>query len=202
MSTFEVRDMYPIVDKRNCVFPFICQNNICNDCTTDGDSRKDTMIFEASDHAIPISINVTEKQEILDKFDQFHANVPSRYMLKLYLDDELAKFAQVNSNMCAPNHDQAKNRLSPLFGCNIICDYNIGEYLEPAICNCKQTWVKRSIDKHNADNDNEYNNNQNNFIATPRGNKFYLHVAKKRSFNLITRKIFQNTSFRKILNAS
>ncbi|CAF1012313.1 unnamed protein product [Rotaria sp. Silwood1] len=158
--------------------------------------------FEASDHAIPISINVTEKQEILDKFDQFHANVPSRYMLKLYLDDELAKFAQANSNMCAPKHDQAKNRLSPLFACNIICDYNIGEYLEPAICNCKQTWVKRSIDKHNADNDNEYNNNQNNFIATPRGNKFYLHVAKKRSFNLITRKIFQNTSFRKILNAS
>ncbi|CAF2966116.1 unnamed protein product, partial [Rotaria sp. Silwood2] len=43
---------------------------------------------------------------------------------------------------------------------NIICDYNNGEYLEPATCNCKQTLLKRSIDKRNANNDNELNNNQ------------------------------------------
>ncbi|CAF2740548.1 unnamed protein product [Rotaria sp. Silwood2] len=35
-STFEARDIYPIAEKCNCVFPFIYQNNVYNDCTTDG----------------------------------------------------------------------------------------------------------------------------------------------------------------------
>ncbi|CAF3708154.1 unnamed protein product [Rotaria sp. Silwood1] len=143
-STFEVRDIYPIADKRNCVCPFIYQNNVYNDCTIDGDNGNipwcsltteyqslftycynfwnstlkclpsfkvngktytkcdyvtSTANFGPGDRAIPISINDTEKQEILVKFNQFCANF-SRYMFKLYWNDELAKHAQANSNMC------------------------------------------------------------------------------------------------------
>ena len=40
---------------------------------------------------------------------------PSRYMFKLYWDDELAKLAQAHANLCAFEHDLASNRRSPLY---------------------------------------------------------------------------------------
>ena len=69
-----------------------------------------------SDYAIQIPITDVEKQEILDKHNEFRAAVPSRYMFKLYWDDELARIAQAHSDMCAFDHDLAVNRLSPKFG--------------------------------------------------------------------------------------
>lgn len=72
--------------------------------------------FGPSDYAIPLTINTDEKQEILDVLNQYRGNVSSKYMLKLYWDDELAKLAQVRSNMCGLDNDLIKNRMSPLFG--------------------------------------------------------------------------------------
>ncbi|CAF2892895.1 unnamed protein product [Rotaria sp. Silwood2] len=75
-----------------------------------------TKCFGPSDFAIPVKINETEKQQLLDKHNEYRAAVPSRYMFKLYWDDELAQLAQAHSDMCAFDHDLAGNRLSPKFG--------------------------------------------------------------------------------------
>ncbi|CAF1092552.1 unnamed protein product [Rotaria sp. Silwood1] len=207
-STFEARDIYPAVDKSDCVFPFKYNNTLYNDCTTDGNngdlpwcsltsdyqglftycydfwkstlecvipfsingknfdkcdylskiapykqcktnhpkikyrycieehvkksgkplmrlstcdpayknlSPFHTKCMGPSDFAIPIPINETEKQQLLAKHNEYRAAVPSRYMFKLYWDDELAKLAQAHSDMCAFDHDLAANRLSPKF---------------------------------------------------------------------------------------
>ncbi|CAF0769270.1 unnamed protein product [Rotaria sordida] len=207
-SKFTARDIYPNVDKTNCVFPFTYRDTPYKDCTTDGDngdtpwcalipdyqglftycydfwnskltclpkfsingkefdkcdylskgalykqcktnhtkfiyrncieeyvkksgkplvhpntcdpayknlSSVHTMCMGPSDFAIQIKINETEKQELLDKHNEFRAFVPSRYMFRLYWDDELAKLAQAHANLCAFDHDLAVNRLSPKF---------------------------------------------------------------------------------------
>lgn len=72
------------------------------------------MVFSAgpSDFAIPIPISDDDQQAILDTHNQYRAAVGAKVMFKLYWDPVLAQMAQVHSNMCAFDHDQANNRLT------------------------------------------------------------------------------------------
>lgn len=59
-----------------------------------------------------MEITDDEKQSILDTHNDYRAAVNAKTMFKLYWDDELAKMAQVHSDMCAFDHDEANNRLT------------------------------------------------------------------------------------------
>ena len=65
-----------------------------------------------SDFAIPITLTQDDQDEILLTHNNYRAEVNSPAMFKLYWDNELAKMAQVHSDMCAFDHDQANNRLT------------------------------------------------------------------------------------------
>jgi hypothetical protein len=59
-----------------------------------------------------VPISDSDKQEILDTHNSYRGVIGAKYMFKLYWDDELAKLAQVHSDMCAFDHDEANNRLT------------------------------------------------------------------------------------------
>jgi len=66
-------------------------------------------------YAIPVPLTADEKKCMLDLHNTYRAAVLSRYMFRLYWDDELEKLAQAHSNLCAFEHDLAINRVSPKF---------------------------------------------------------------------------------------
>ena len=72
--------------------------------------------FRPSPYATVVNLTDTEKQDLLDIHNSYRREVTSKYMFKLYWNDELAKMAQAHTNLCAFEHDLAANRLIPKYG--------------------------------------------------------------------------------------
>lgn len=80
-------------------------------------------------YANVVPLTDDERQGLLDIHNEYRAAMPSKYMFKLYWDDELSKLAQAHANLCAFEHDLASNRRSPKFnwlnGQNIVMSTEI-----------------------------------------------------------------------------
>jgi len=71
--------------------------------------------FGPNPYGTVVPFTEDEKDELLYVHNDYRSRVGSKYMFKLYWDDELAKLAQAHANLCAFEHDLAVNRLSPKY---------------------------------------------------------------------------------------
>ncbi|CAF2085266.1 unnamed protein product [Rotaria magnacalcarata] len=108
--------------------------------------------------------------------DRIERYLTCNYINSQYADNYMIPYVPSS----APAIDCPSHAVGNLCDCgNKICNYNNGEYLDPATCNCKTAVTKRSIGKRAANDIDSMKSNRRQFATVPHGKKIDSHALKK-----------------------
>ncbi|CAF3279487.1 unnamed protein product [Rotaria socialis] len=111
--------------------------------------------------------------------DRIERYLTCNYILSQYTNNYMIPYVPSK----VPAVDCPSKAVGNLCDCgNKICNYNNGEYLDPATCDCKTPVTKRSIGEQDPNSIKHPNSNEEPFVTMPPGKKIGLH-APKNSFN-------------------